>query len=52
VSYAWFRSTEPPGATSFFARDGDGTTAACVNRAGVAGGGRRRCSPTSAAYTG
>jgi hypothetical protein len=39
VSYASFRSTEPPGATSFFARDGDGTTAACVNPADVAGGG-------------
>jgi hypothetical protein len=39
VSYASFRSTSPPGGTSFFARDGDGTTAACVNPADVAGGG-------------
>ncbi len=39
VSYASFRSTSPPVASSFFGRGGAGTHAACVNPADVAAGG-------------
>lgn len=38
VSYASFRSTSPPVPSSFFGRSGEGTRAACVNPADLAGG--------------
>jgi hypothetical protein len=38
VSYASYRATTPPVAGSFFGRGGDGTRAACVNPADLAGG--------------
>jgi Protein of unknown function (DUF3089) len=39
VSYASYRASEPPTGAAFFGRGGDGTRAACVNPADVAGGG-------------
>ncbi len=38
VSYSSYRSTSPPVAGSFFGRGGEGTEAACVNPADLAGG--------------
>jgi hypothetical protein len=38
VSYSSYRATTPPVAGSFFGRGGDGTRAACVNPADLAGG--------------